>query len=73
MLPGTSTNATVLDSATRDRTRVLLLFGLSGRLRPRDTSLGALVDRFDYGRFASHLMTGQDVPHWPCFPSSSSS
>ncbi|GAA2316497.1 hypothetical protein GCM10010234_72940 [Streptomyces hawaiiensis] len=61
MLPGTSTNATVLDSATRDRTRVLLLFGLSGRLRPRDTSLGALVDRYDYGRFASHLVTSQDV------------
>ncbi|MCK8437584.1 hypothetical protein G3I77_32670 [Streptomyces sp. D2-8] len=61
MLPGTSTNATVLDSATRDRTRVLLLFSLSGRLRPRSSALGALVDRYDYGRFASHLMTSQDV------------
>jgi hypothetical protein len=61
MLPGTSTNATVLDSATRDRTRVLLLFSLSGRLRPRNTALGALVDRYDYGRFTSHLMTSQDV------------
>ena len=61
MLPGTSPNATVLDSATRDRTRVLLLFSLSGRLRPRNTALGALVDRYDYGRFASHLMTSQDV------------
>ncbi|MFJ4814650.1 hypothetical protein [Streptomyces sp. NPDC088801] len=61
MLPGTSTNATVLDSATRERTRVLLLFSLSGRLRPRDTALGALVDRYDYGRFAPHLMTSQDV------------
>ncbi|MFF7734090.1 hypothetical protein [Streptomyces sp. NPDC007984] len=61
MLPGTSPNATVLDSATRDRTRVLLLFSLSGRLRPRDTALGALVDRYDYGRFASHLTTSQDV------------
>ncbi|MFI2719663.1 hypothetical protein ACH5AI_25520 [Streptomyces collinus] len=61
MLPGTSTNATVLDSASRDRTRVLLLFSLSGRLRPRNTALGALVDRYDYGRFASHLMTSQDV------------
>ncbi|MFD5483812.1 hypothetical protein [Streptomyces hawaiiensis] len=61
MLPGTSTNATVLDSATRDRTRVLLLFSLSGRLRPRNTALGALVDRYDYGRFASHLLTSQDV------------
>lgn len=45
MLPGTSTNATVLDSATRDRTRVLLLFSLSGRLRPRSTALGALDER----------------------------
>ncbi|PNG19483.1 hypothetical protein [Streptomyces cahuitamycinicus] len=61
MQPGTSTNATVLDSATRERTRVLLLFSLSGRLRPRDTALGALVDRYDYGRFAPHLMTSQDV------------
>ncbi|MZF90560.1 hypothetical protein [Streptomyces sp. SID5643] len=61
MLPGTSTNATVLDSATRDRTRVLLPFSLSGRLRPRNTALGALVDRYTYGRFASHLMTSQDV------------
>ncbi|MFD8237354.1 hypothetical protein ACFV20_36450 [Streptomyces sp. NPDC059696] len=61
MLPGSSRNATVLDSATRDRTRVLLLFSLSGRLHPRDTALGALVDRYDYGRFASHLMTSQDV------------
>ncbi|MEU1574785.1 hypothetical protein ABZ519_27215 [Streptomyces collinus] len=61
MLPGTSANATVLDSASRDRTRVLLLFSLSGRLRPRNTALGALVDRYDYGRFASHLMTSQDV------------
>ncbi|MGW0288564.1 hypothetical protein [Streptomyces tuirus] len=61
MLPGTSPNATVLDSATRDRTRVLLLFSLSGRLHPRDTALGALADRYDYGRFASHLMTSQDV------------
>ena len=42
MLPGTSTSATVPDSATRDRTRVLPLFSLSGRLRPRDTALGAL-------------------------------
>ncbi|GAA2915202.1 hypothetical protein GCM10011428_33080 [Streptomyces violaceus] len=39
----------------------MLLFSLSGRLRPRDTALGALVDRYDYGRFASHLMTSQDV------------
>lgn len=45
MLPGTSTNATVLDSATRDRTRVLLLFSLSGRLHPRSTALGALDER----------------------------
>ncbi|MFF9804359.1 hypothetical protein ACF1G5_04410 [Streptomyces coeruleorubidus] len=42
MLPGTSTSATVPDSATRDRTPVLPLFSLSGRLRPRDTALGAL-------------------------------
>jgi hypothetical protein len=61
MLPGTSTSATALDSAGRDRTRVLLLFSLSGRLRPRDTGLGALVDRYDYGRFAPHLTTSQDV------------
>ncbi|MFF5515951.1 hypothetical protein [Streptomyces coeruleorubidus] len=40
MLPGTSTSATVLDSATRDRTRVLLLFSLSGRLHTRDTARG---------------------------------
>ncbi|GAA2951902.1 hypothetical protein GCM10011428_84600 [Streptomyces violaceus] len=34
MLPGTSPNATVLDSATRDRTRVLLLFSLSDGSAP---------------------------------------
>ncbi|MER8224207.1 hypothetical protein ABTZ58_27190 [Streptomyces sp. NPDC094143] len=61
MLPGTSTSASVPDSAARERTRVLLLFSLSGRLHPRDTALGALVDRYDHGRFASHLMTSQDV------------
>ncbi|MFE1459371.1 hypothetical protein ACFW7K_32115 [Streptomyces sp. NPDC058735] len=61
MQPGTSANATVLDSGGRDRTRVLLLFGLSGRLRHRHTHLGALVDRYDYGRFASHLVTSRDM------------
>ncbi|MGV9498768.1 hypothetical protein ACWDQ0_10885 [Streptomyces sp. NPDC003642] len=61
MLPGASTSAAVLDSGSRERTRVLLLFSLTGRMRPRETALGALVDRYDYGRFASHLLTSQDV------------
>jgi hypothetical protein len=61
MLPGTSSSATVLDSDTRERTRILLLFSLSGRVRPDGAALGALVDRFDFGRFTPHLRTSHPV------------
>ncbi|MDN0198428.1 hypothetical protein [Streptomyces sp. S.PNR 29] len=61
MPPTTSSSTTVLDTATREQTRILLLFSLSGRVRPGSSTLGALVDRFDFGRFAPHLKTSHPV------------
>lgn len=61
MVPGTSSGATVLDSATRELTRAVLLFSLDGRIRPTGTRQGGLVDRFDYGRFEPHLRSSEAV------------
>ena len=58
MVTGTSNSATVLDSATRELTRILLLFSLAGRLRPQNSTLGGLVDQWDFGRFEPHLRSG---------------
>jgi hypothetical protein len=55
---GTPGSTAVLDSATRERTRILMLFSLAGRIRPRDEELGPLVDRYDFGRFTPHLVSG---------------
>lgn len=62
MIPGTTSSGTAaLDSGTRRLTRVLVLFSLSGSLEPRSTSLGSLVERFDFGRFALHLKSSEAV------------
>ncbi|MFF7522209.1 hypothetical protein [Streptomyces pseudovenezuelae] len=62
MITGTTAGGTAeLDSGTRQLTRVLVLFSLSGRLDPRGPSLGSLVDRFDFGRFALHLKSSGAV------------
>ncbi|MFI9759650.1 hypothetical protein ACIHFB_17095 [Streptomyces sp. NPDC051963] len=61
MLPGTSSNGTALDSATRELTRIILLFSLAGRVRPDSADLGGLVDRLDFGRFTPHLTTSEAV------------
>lgn len=61
MVTGTAGGATVLDSATRELTRVLLLFSLDGRLRPEASPLGGLVDRLDFGRFEPHLRSSEAV------------
>ncbi|MCT9083190.1 hypothetical protein [Streptomyces fulvoviolaceus] len=58
MVTGTSNSATVLDSATRELTRILLLFSLAGRLLPQASPLGGLVDQWDFGRFEPHLRSG---------------
>ncbi|MET8078554.1 hypothetical protein [Streptomyces sp. NPDC005303] len=50
-----------LDSGARQLTRALVLFSLSGSLDPRVPSLGSLVDRFDFGRFALHLKSSEAV------------
>ncbi|MGW0334998.1 hypothetical protein ACWD0J_24535 [Streptomyces sp. NPDC003011] len=60
-MAGTSSGAAVLDSATRELTRVVLLFSLDGRARPRGTACGALVDRLDFGRFEPHLRSSEAV------------
>ncbi|WP_449349227.1 hypothetical protein [Streptomyces shaanxiensis] len=64
MIPGTSGGTAALDSGTRERTRVVVLFSLTGRLDPRDPHLpspGSLVDTFDFGRFALHLASSEAV------------
>ncbi|MEU1479847.1 hypothetical protein [Streptomyces sp. NPDC005760] len=62
MISGTTSSGTAeLDSGTRQRTRALVLFSLSGSLAPREPSLGSLVDRFDFGRFALHLKSSEAV------------
>ncbi|KOG42983.1 hypothetical protein [Streptomyces resistomycificus] len=61
MVPTTSGGSAVLDSATRELTRAVLLFSLSGRMRPDRSPLGALVDRYDFGRFEPHLRSSEQV------------
>ncbi|MDQ1049839.1 hypothetical protein [Streptomyces sp. V4I2] len=61
MGPGTSSGSAVLDSATRELTRAVLLFSLAGRMSPDGSRLGALVDRYDFGRFEPHLRTSEKV------------
>ncbi|MET7691629.1 hypothetical protein ABZT06_27220 [Streptomyces sp. NPDC005483] len=62
MITGTTAGDTAeLDSGSRQLTRVLVLFSLSGGLDPRGPSLGSLVERFDFGRFALHLKSSAAV------------
>ncbi|MER5756883.1 hypothetical protein [Streptomyces sp. NPDC002088] len=61
MLPGTSSNGTVLDSATRELTRIRLLFSLAGRVDPASGRPGRLLDQFDFGRFTPHLRSSEAV------------
>ncbi|MGW0911298.1 CorA family divalent cation transporter [Streptomyces sp. NPDC002784] len=61
MVTGTAGGGTVLDSATRELTRVLLLFSLGCRVRPPDPAPDTLVDRFPFGRFRPHLESGEAV------------
>jgi len=37
---------------------MLMLFSLAGRIHPRDDAHGPLVDRFDFGRFTPHPVSG---------------
>ncbi|MEU0071708.1 hypothetical protein ABZ027_19490 [Streptomyces sp. NPDC006332] len=60
-MAGTSGGTTVLDSATRELTRAVLLFSLDGRARPHSTASDALVDRLDFGRFEPHLRSSEAV------------
>ncbi|MER6242828.1 hypothetical protein ACFYZI_09525 [Streptomyces griseorubiginosus] len=61
MIPGTAGGTTALDSGTRELTRVVTLFSLTGRLDPGLPSPGSLVDTFDFGRFALHLASSEAV------------
>ena len=61
MIPGTAGAAAALDSGTRELTRVVALFSLTGRLDPQLPPLGSLVDTFDFGRFALHLTSSEAV------------
>ncbi|WP_020133290.1 hypothetical protein [Streptomyces sp. 351MFTsu5.1] len=61
MIPGTAGGTAALDSGTRELTRVVALFSLTGRLEPRHLSPGSLVDTFDFGRFALHLTSSEAV------------
>jgi hypothetical protein len=58
MAAGTTSSTAVLDSATREHTRMLMLFSLAGRIGPVDDGQGPLVDRYDFGRFTPHLVAG---------------
>ncbi|WP_367319836.1 hypothetical protein [Streptomyces sp. HUAS ZL42] len=61
MVPGTSSNGTVLDSAVRERTRILVLLSLAGRVAPEHGEPGRLVDSFDFGRFTPHLRSSEPL------------
>ncbi|MFD9007302.1 hypothetical protein ACFV0T_41330 [Streptomyces sp. NPDC059582] len=61
MVPGTASNGRVLDSATRELTRIRLLFSLAGRVDPTAGRPGRLLDRFDFGRFTPHLRSSEAV------------
>ncbi|WP_328641908.1 hypothetical protein [Streptomyces canus] len=61
MTVGTAGGTAALDSGTRELTRVVGLFSLTGCLDPGRPSLGSLVDRFDFGRFALHLKSSEAV------------
>lgn len=61
MIPGTASGTAALDSGTRQLTRVVVLFSLTGRLGARPAALGTLVDTFDFGRFALHLTSSESV------------
>ncbi|WP_328979117.1 hypothetical protein [Streptomyces canus] len=61
MTVGTAGGTAALDSGTRELTRVVVLFSLTGSLDPGRPSLGSLVDRFDFGRFALHLKSSEAV------------
>ncbi|WP_069760388.1 hypothetical protein [Streptomyces sp. LUP47B] len=61
MTVGTAGGTAALDSGTRELTRVVVLFSLTGSLDPGQPSLGSLVDRFDFGRFALHLKSSEAV------------
>ncbi|MFJ9098922.1 hypothetical protein ACIRJM_10580 [Streptomyces sp. NPDC102405] len=61
MTVGTAGGTAALDSGTRELTRVVVLFSLTGSLDPAQPSLGSLVDRFDFGRFALHLKSSEAV------------
>ncbi|MEU6355199.1 hypothetical protein ABZ896_38795 [Streptomyces sp. NPDC047072] len=65
MITGTSSGTAALDSGTRELTRVLVLFSLTGRLTGERTALGTLVERFDFGRFALHLKSSEAVLPMP--------
>ncbi|MFI5800633.1 hypothetical protein [Streptomyces sp. NPDC051677] len=62
-MPGTADREAVLDSAVRERTRVLVLFGLAGRVAPPGPGASGhrLVDAFDFGRFTQHLRSGEPL------------
>ncbi|MET9735876.1 hypothetical protein ABZZ79_36215 [Streptomyces sp. NPDC006458] len=60
MVQGISASTTALDSATRTATRVRLLFSLTGRIDPA-LAIDRLIDRLDFGRFGSHLRSGDTV------------
>ncbi|MGV9453508.1 CorA family divalent cation transporter [Streptomyces sp. NPDC003635] len=61
MVTGTAGSETVLDIGSREVTRILLLFSLGCRVRPPDPAPRGLVERFQFGRFAPHLESGEAV------------
>ncbi|MET7735263.1 hypothetical protein ABZT02_28430 [Streptomyces sp. NPDC005402] len=61
MTVGTAGGTAALDAGTRELTRVVVLFSLTGRLDPGRPALGSLVDTFDFGRFALHLTSSEAV------------
>ncbi|MFJ9153350.1 hypothetical protein ACIRP7_36025 [Streptomyces sp. NPDC102270] len=61
MTVGTAGGTAALDSGTRELTRVVVLFSLTGRLDPGRPAPASLVDTFDFGRFALHLTSSEAV------------
>ncbi|MFJ4206302.1 hypothetical protein ACIP2Y_42695 [Streptomyces sviceus] len=61
MTVGTAGGTAALDAGTRELTRVVVLFSLTGRLDPGRPAPGRLVDTFDFGRFALHLTSSEAV------------
>ncbi|WP_206322574.1 hypothetical protein [Streptomyces sp. HNM0575] len=64
MTPITDTDsaaAPAVDTGSREKTRIVLLFSLSGQVPVAEDGDNRLANRFDFGRFAPHLVNSSPV------------